>query len=164
MTCIAWTIEDKTKNAAFTLPINKICGPNGLERVLAQLDTYYAVYKLSQLDSDLSGFLDCTCEKSLTVEELIAGFHARHDRIAELEFPAIVQGHMMIRNESRDQNEQNMVVGQASGDYNIQRISAALRTAYRKKLPYSASLNTHPGGRFNKVKVPYSPSNPLDCY
>lgn len=70
----------------------------------------------------------------------------------------------MLRHASLDHSEQNMIVGHASGDYNIRRIPAALRSAYRNKHSYSASLNTHSGDQFLTVRGLSSPSTPLDCY
>lgn len=84
-----------------------------------QVDKSYAVDKLSQLESDHSNFLDCKSNKSLTFDEFNAGFQARHDKISELKIFAIFQGHMMLSLASLDNNEQIMIVGWTTGDYNI---------------------------------------------
>lgn len=113
------------------------------ECVLAQLDKSYVINKLSQLDFDISTVLNYMWDKNLRVEEFIAGYYTRHDKIMELEFLPIVQGNMMLIHAKLDHNEQNMIVDQASGDYNLNRIFSALRSACRNKTLYSDTLTTY---------------------
>lgn len=87
-------LKGEAKNAAATLPIKKMCSPSGLECMLAQLNKSYAVDESSQLNSELATLLDYTWDENMTGEEFVAGFHARQDKIAELQFTAVVQKHM----------------------------------------------------------------------
>lgn len=64
---------------------------------------------------------------------------------------ANVQGHMMLRHAMRDHNELNMIIGPAFNDSNVHRISSALRSAYRNKLPYGESHTTDPGHAMNNM-------------
>lgn len=89
----------------------------------------------------------------MTVEEFIADFYARHDKIAELQFSTIVQGRMMLRQAGLDSIEQNMNVQQASHNYDVNRVSSALHSAYKNNLPYSATLNTHHGSLSEETKA-----------
>lgn len=140
-------LRGETENAAATLPIKKICGPSGLEFVLIQPKNSSAVAKSSPRGSNLPTLLDHLWDKTMTVEELVVGFHARTDKDAELQSTPIVPGHMMLRETGLDSNEQSMTVEKVSGSYHVHRISSALRSAYKKKLPYSAVLNMHPGSQ-----------------
>lgn len=112
-------LRGEAKNAAYSLSIKKICSFTGLEYVLAQLHKSYAVDESSQLDSDLSASLDYPWDKRLTVKEVIARFHATHDKVGDLEFLAKLKSHVMLRHAGKDHNEHYMTGGPAFGYYNV---------------------------------------------
>lgn len=122
-------LEGEVRKAASSLLDYKTCGPSSLGCALVQLDKSYAVDKSLRLESDLSAFLDHTWDKSHAAEAFIAVFHTKHDKIAELEFLAHAHGHTMLRHVKLDHNEQNMIVGQKSGNYNMNQISCSFRPA-----------------------------------
>lgn len=49
----------------------------------------------------------------------------------------------MLRHAKQDQNEQNMILYRATGDFNVNQIFSALQSDYREKSPYSASIITY---------------------
>lgn len=60
----------------------------------------------------------------------------------------------MLKYAGLNHNDQNMIVGQVSGDHNVQRGSSAPRSENRNKLPFSASHKTEPGGPCIRTSTP----------
>lgn len=79
-------LRKEAKNAASSLPIAKICCPNGLEWVFDQLEKSYAIDKSPQFDSDFAVFLEYAWDKLVTVEEFYRRFscEARQNCIARI--------------------------------------------------------------------------------
>lgn len=123
--------------------IEKIRSPSGLKCVLSQLANSYAVDYSSQLDPDPTTFFNNRWDSTISVEEFFADFHARYDKITDLQFTTIVQGHTLLTQAALGSQEWNMIVGQASGSYDVRRISPSFRSACRNKLSVSATLKTH---------------------
>ncbi len=99
--------------------------------ILEHLDKSYGIEATDQLDSDLAAFLDYTWHQKMGVEQFIAGFHTRLDKIAELNIDTKLKGHLLLRQAGLDTHTRNMIVGAASGKYDASTISNALRQAYR---------------------------------
>ena len=70
-------------------------------------------------------------KSGMSIEEYVSGFHARLDKIAELEFSEQLKGHVLLRQAGLDVTTRNVIVGSASGCYDISKISAALRQSFR---------------------------------
>lgn len=73
----------------------------------------------------------------------------------------ILQGHMILRHTKLDHNEQNVIVGRASGDYIVNKIFAAFCPFYRNNYPYNAShadyQETSFGNSFPLMTPPCTP-------
>eukprot|EP00171_Calliarthron_tuberculosum_P023568 IDg23568t1 len=136
-------LSGEAKAAAKTIPIAEITSEGGVTTILQRLDKSYAINKTDQLDADLAIFLDFTWNGRSPVEQFIAGFHNRLDRIAELNMSSKLKGHILLRQASLEHQARSLIVGAASGSYEVEHISAALRQAYRHT-PVTANMNTQP--------------------
>ncbi len=72
-------------------------GRDGADKILEHLDKSYAVDATDQLDIDLATFFDYSWKNHMPVEQFIAGFHSRLDRIASLNMDAKLKGHLLLR-------------------------------------------------------------------
>lgn len=143
---IVGRLQGEAKTSAKTIKVDVICAEGGVEKILERLDKAYAVDKTNQLDADLADFLDYSWKKELSVEHFISGFHTRVDKISQLNLDDKLKGHLLLRQADLAYNEKHVVVGAASGSYEVQHISAALRNIYRTTDPtmsaHLASINT----------------------
>lgn len=135
-------LSGEAKASAKSLSIDVICDNDGVEMILKRLDKSYAVDAANQLDSDLAVFLDYSWKKSSSVEQYIAGFHSRLDKIASLEIDEKLKGHLLLRQASLSSQEKNMLVGAASGSYDISKLTAAMRNAYINSPPTDSTMNS----------------------
>ena len=135
-------LSEEAKASARTLSIEELCSEEGVDLLLEHLDKSFAVDPANQLDSDLATFLDFTWKKTMTVEQYIAGFHSRLDRISSLKMDNKLKGHLLLRQASLETQEKNMVIGAESGNHDITYLSSALRNAYVNHLPSSSTMNT----------------------
>ena len=124
-------MSGEAKASAKTLSIENITVDTGIDNILERLDKSYLVDTADQLDLDLSAFLDFTWKSTMTVEEYVAGFHVRVDKIASHNLDEKIKGHLMLHQAGLDDQTRNMIVGAASGNYNVSSILAALRQAFR---------------------------------
>jgi len=153
-------LSGEPKVAAKTLGTEIISSDKGVTSILAHLDKSYALNKTMKLDNDLAEFLDFVWEPSTSVEQFIAGFHSRLDRISELNINDKLKGHLMLRKTGLDEQERNVLVGAASGKYEIAAITSALQHQYRKRENKNASLhsknrqNDNTGCRYCKPNNP----------
>lgn len=76
-------LAGEAKASAKSLGTNKIFSNTGVESILSKLDKLYLIDKVDQLDIDFTTFLDYSWKAHLSVNQFIAGFHTRLDRIAE---------------------------------------------------------------------------------
>lgn len=132
----------EAKASAKTISLENICAADGVERLLKHLDKSYAIDAANQLDADLALFLDYTWKKSMSVEQYIAGFHSRLDKISTLQLDNKLKGHLLLRQAALAPQDRNMLVGAASGSYDVQHLTAALRNAYMNQTPVDTSLTT----------------------
>eukprot|EP00171_Calliarthron_tuberculosum_P009567 IDg9567t1 len=137
-------LSGEPKASAKTLSIEKIIAEDGVNSILEHLDKSYAIDKTDQLDLDLAGFLDFSRNGRKSVEQFIAGFHARLDRIADLQIDEKLKGHLLLRQAYLDSHTRNMIVGAAGGKYEVSHISSALRQAYRTTQK-PQTMTTQPG-------------------
>eukprot|EP00171_Calliarthron_tuberculosum_P005577 IDg5577t1 len=154
-------LSGEAKAAAKTLSISEITSELGVNKILQHLDKSYAVNKTDQLDLDLASFLDFTWNVHKPVEQFIAGFHTRLDRIAELNINNKLKGHLLLRQAGLDHNARSMIVGAASGSYEVDTIATALRQMYRHIpnistasmgiFPSSYARNKQPKGQLRSV-------------
>ena len=124
-------LSGEAKAAVKTLGVDKICSDEGAMSILEQLDKLYGVDSADQLDMDLAEFLDFYWKQPMSIEEFIAGFHARLDKLSELNMNDKLKGHLLIRQAGLDRNNRNVIVGAAAGNYDVAKISNALRQAFR---------------------------------
>lgn len=90
-------LSGEGKASAKNISVKKICADNGVDRLLKHLDKSYAIDAANQLDDDLERFLYYTWEKKKTVEQDIAEFHTRLDKIATLNIDNKLKGHLLLR-------------------------------------------------------------------
>eukprot|EP00171_Calliarthron_tuberculosum_P022319 IDg22319t1 len=124
-------LSGEAKAAAKTLSIATIASGQGVACILQHLDKSYAVNRTDQLDLDLAAFLDFTWSSHLPVDQFIAGFHTRLDRIAELHINSKLKGHLLLRQAGLDHSARGMIIGAAAGSYEVDAITSALRQSYR---------------------------------
>lgn len=67
----------------------------------------------------------------MTIEQFIASFNARLDRVACLGFDDNVKGHLLLELSGLAEHDQNLIVASSGGDYDVKKISSALRSAYQ---------------------------------
>lgn len=90
-------LQGEAKTAAKMIEVELICRERGVELILGQLDKTYAVDNTNQLDDDLADFLYYCRKDELSVEHFISGFHARVDKISQLNIDEKLKGHLMLR-------------------------------------------------------------------
>ncbi len=135
-------LSGEAKASVKTLQIDTICSPEGVPEILEHLDKSYAVDETDKLDTDLATFLDYTWKKSMTIEEFIAGFHTRLDKIASLNMDDKLKGHLLLRQALLDNQDRNMIIGAASGKYEVKHVGAALRSAFRNRETPMSSMKS----------------------
>lgn len=69
----------------------------------------------------------------MSVNELVAGFHARLDKISRLNLNEELKGHLLLRQAKLNSQAWNIIVGSAGGDFSLQLLSASFRNAYRSE-------------------------------
>lgn len=67
------------------------------------------------------------------MDQYVAGFHSRLDKISTLEPDGNLKGHFLLRQASLSPFDCNLVVGAASGSYDVKDVGNALRNAFRKE-------------------------------
>ncbi len=92
-------LTGEPNEAAKTLGIATITAADGVQKIMDHLDKSFAVDATNQLGFDLANFLDFTWKKQLSVEEFIAGFHTRLDKIASLNIDTKLKEHLLLREE-----------------------------------------------------------------
>ena len=150
-------LSGEAKASARTLTIADICTDKGVDLLLTHLDKSFATDPANRLDADLAAFLDFTWKKTMSVEQYIAGFHSRLDRISSLKMDDKLKGHLLLRQAMLDTHEKNMILGAASGNHDVNRLTSALRNAYIDSTPSNTNMNTHTHERHNSSE--YAPSS-----
>ena len=153
------------KAAAKTVDIDLIVSDRGVQHILAHLDKSYLMDSTDKLDMDLAAFLDYKWESYMSVEQFVAGFHTRLDKIASLQIDAKLKGHLLLRQACLDHSERNMIVGASSGSYDVGSITASLKQAFRLNKPIS-SVRTHFEGtpEFKNKRKIYETKHPRKFY
>jgi len=145
----------EAKSSAKSLGTAVIFAADGAKKILDHLDSLYRVDETDQLDSDLASFLDYSWDHKISVEAFIAGFHSRLDKLTELNLDSKLQGHLLLRQAGLDFQSKNVIVGAASGSYEVRSIANSLRQAYRLK----PGSDSYPTGRYSSGTQPE-----LICY
>eukprot|EP00171_Calliarthron_tuberculosum_P023073 IDg23073t1 len=154
-------LSGEAKSSAKTLPMATIASEDGCKAIITHLEKSYGIDSTNQLDLDLASFLDYCWDGRITVDQFVAGFHSRLDKIAELKINSKLKGHLLLRQSCLDMQARNLIVGAASGSYEVSHISRALRQAYRhaKGSPSMVSKVVEPSqsptkqGRNNRNKA-----------
>jgi len=136
-------LAGEAKSSATSLGTEIIFSKTGVKSILEKLDKLYQIDKTDQLDIDLTTFLDYTWKSSFSVEQFIAGFHTRLDKISSLKLDEKLKGHLLLRQAGLDTHSRNMILGAASGNYAVTSIANSLRQAYR--LNNSTPTDVSPG-------------------
>lgn len=139
-------LRSEAKSSTKSLGIVAIRSDDGAIQILNHLDKSHGIDTLDQLDIDLAAFLAYSWKGSMSVEEYIAGFHSRLDIISELAMNDKLKGHLLLRQSALEDNTRNVIVGASAGNYDISRISAALRQAFRDRKPPRTILQVTVGG------------------
>ena len=124
-------LAGEAKASAKTLGVSAISSNDGALKILEHLDKSYGVDKVDQMDIDLASFLDFSWSGNMAVEQFIAGFHSRIDKIADLKMDDKLKGHLLLRAAGLDAHMRNIIVGASAGNYDVASISSALRQAFR---------------------------------
>ncbi len=90
-------LAGEPKSSVNSLGTAVISAPDGAQKILEHLDMSYGVGDTDQLDLDLASFLDYCWDNKTSIETFIAGFHARLDKLAELNLNTKLQGHLLLR-------------------------------------------------------------------
>ena len=135
-------LSGEAKAAVKAIGVDVICSEAGGMKILEQLDKLYGVDSADQLDMDLAEFLDFYWKQPMSVEDYIAGFHSRLDKLSELNMNDKLKGHLLLRQAGLERNTRNRIVSAAAGNYEISKIANALRQAYRNT-DSSSSSNHH---------------------
>lgn len=105
------------------------------------------------------------------MEHFISGIHTRIDKIAELNLNDKLKGHLLLRQEDLEHQERHVVIGEASGRYDVHKVSAALHNIYRNGEVVSATHlnNYNRNGGNDEVKngrdnVESAENSDRDCY
>lgn len=93
----------------------------------------------------------------MSMEQFISGFHSRVDKIASRKIEDQLKGHILLRQANLPNHDKHVIIGAASGSYDVKSISAALRSVFRKNAlspankygPYSASPGNSQSGASN---------------
>jgi len=124
-------LSGEAKASATSLGTETIFSKTGVTSILEKLDKLYQLDKTDQLDIDLTTFLDYTWKSNFSVEQFIAGFHTRLDKISSLKLDEKLKGHLLLRQAGLDTHSRNMIIGAASGSYDVTSIANSLRQAFR---------------------------------
>ncbi len=139
-------LSGEPKSSAKSLGTAAISAPGGALKILEHLDRSYGGDDTDQLDTDLAAFLDYSWDNRTSIETCIAGFHARLDKLAELNLNSKLQGHLLLRQARIDTHSKNMIIGASSGSYEVRAISSALRQAFRNYSDSSMVTGSPRGG------------------
>lgn len=91
------------------------------------------------LHSNVALLFDCTCEKSMSVDEFVVGFHAKHHKISMLDMENELKVYLLLKQANLDSHERDIVIGFAGGSYSLQPLLTSLCNAYRgESLPPSS--------------------------
>lgn len=121
-------LHHEAKAAAKTLSAENICGEDGTYLIVQRLDKAYEIGKTNGLDADLSGFLDYSSKTEISKEPFISTFHTRVDKIASLNLDEKLKGHLLLRQADLQYHDQHIFVGAPNGSYDVNQVSAALRS------------------------------------
>lgn len=144
---IVGRLSGEPKAAAKSIGTKLICGETGAALILEHLDKSYGVDAVDQLDNDLAAFLDYCWKRPMSIEEYIAGFHSRLDKLAELKINDKLKGHLLLRQCGLDPDTRRVIVGASAGNYDIGKISNSLRQAFRDTSALSSSYANTRGRR-----------------
>lgn len=144
-------LSGEAKSADKMLGVSAIGSEESATKILDHLNKSYGVDDIDLLDIDFAFFLDFIWSGIISVEEYIAGFHSRLDKISELAINDKLKVHLLIRQAGLDDQTRNVLVSTASGNYAVDKISAAMRQAFRNlKNAYHGNMSTTSGRRGRK--------------
>lgn len=104
------------------------------------MDKSYDIDETSQLDTDLASFQDSKWAKSLFVDQFIAGFHAPLDQVSSLNMGAKLNGHILLRQACLPIHDRNIVLGSASGKYNVTMPTSVACNEFWVRTPFDFTL------------------------
>lgn len=121
-----------------------ICKDGGEALIIARLDNYYAIDRTNQLKCDLADFFDYHWVKCASVEQLISGFYTRFDKISNLKIDKQLKRPIPPRQANLPQHDRQVIIGDVGGSYEVNQISAALRSVFRETVTSSATQYVPP--------------------
>lgn len=110
-----------------------------------RLDKAYAVGRTNQLDAVLADFLDYIWREELRAGHFISGFRIRDEIITSRILDENLKGNFLLCQADLHYHEIHVVIGTASGSYDVTQISATLRNIYSNTAPTSSSHCDCPG-------------------
>lgn len=76
----------------------------------------------------------------MAVEQYIASFHSRLDKIESLNLDHKLKWQQLLLQDSLTSQDKNLIVGAASGSYEVSHLVAALRIAYVRTTPADSTM------------------------
>eukprot|EP00171_Calliarthron_tuberculosum_P015089 IDg15089t1 len=130
----------EAKSSAQTLNVTEISSEEGVQKILKHLDKSYAVDETDQLDSDLANFFDSTGDQK-DCRIVHSGISRKAVKIASLNIDSKLKGRLLLKQACLDNQDRNVIVGAASGKYDVTQISNPLRQAYRRMKRNEANIS-----------------------
>ena len=141
-------LNGEAKTSAMTLSTDRITSDKDVKLFMEHLDKLYAVNGTARLELDVAAFFDYYLQANMTVEQSISGFHNRPDAITELQMNVRLKVHLLLRQAQLNSHSSNLIVGAASGSFEVEKLATALRQAFCNTNP-PASMNTFDKKRKN---------------
>lgn len=109
--CSYWIVGGEAMASAKTITVTVISSNEGLAKFLEHFDKYHYVYATNQLYIDIVNFVVYNWENKITVDQFIAGLHARIDRIAALKIYSKMKRYLLLRKTALDAQDPSIIAG-----------------------------------------------------
>lgn len=133
---------------------------SGLDKLIAEFDKKNKSDSTTILHNKVFAFFDYIWEKTMSVYEFVAEFHAMLVKIALLNLKTELKGHLLIPQAKLDGHDMNNVIGSAGGDYSLQALTNSVQNSYcTKGLPSSLMATFRASRRRCAHCMPYKSSH-----
>lgn len=120
-------LNGQAQVTARSIPLATLIFNIGLENTIVEMDKKFGCDCTCVLHNNVSAFFDYTWDKSMTVEEFLAGLHTRVDEIHKLELSDELKGHVLLRQSTLDVHDRNFIVRSSGGENPLQDLSTCPR-------------------------------------
>ena len=136
-------LTGEAKDAAISLGADKIGANDEAMQETSHLKKSYGINAVDQLDIDFAWIIVFHWKPNMSIEECIAGFNARIDKLSDSSLSDKIKVQLLLRQADVNRSNPNIIVGSALGCYEIAKISNSLRQAFRD-LRYLTHNRTSP--------------------